>query len=529
MTLLELDDIPDSSFHVYYAGWDRSGVAPSGVVGIHHPETFEKSISFSTSAPISSPNCLYTNSIGLTHWRVVWNSGVTEPGSSGSGIWDVTTHRIIGTLSGGDSSCQTPNDPDCYGKFSAAWTGGGGPSSRLRDWLDSGNTGATFVAGRDPNPVPLIRGDGSELISEGCLPTNGVIDTGESVTVNFSLKNFGASNSVNLVATLLPTNGVTLPGPPQNYGAVLANGPGVTRSFTFTASGPCGSVITPTFQLQDGIKNLGLLTFSYRLGAPVVTFSQNFDGVTTPALPSGWTSDTSGSSNWNTTVSAFDTAPNAAFANDPAGISDSALTSPSIPIVNSDAQVLFSHYLNIEDGFDGGVLEISINNGPWQDIEVAGGTFVTGGYNTLIPNLYQSPISDRSAWSGNSGGFMKTIANLPPVAASKNIRLRWRLATDESEGAPGWYIDSISIQDGYSCCQSLGLPRIIDTRRTNNTVVFSFNTTPGLTYVTEFKSLLNTNMAWTPLQTNIGDGTKKSVTNSVNAAANRFFRVKAQP
>jgi hypothetical protein len=529
VALIELDDIPDSNFHVYYAGWDRSGTVPTGVVGIHHPNADEKSISFSTTAPTSTENCIDNNPVGLTHWQVVWNSGVTEPGSSGSGIWDVNTHRLIGTLSGGDSSCENSQGPDCYGKFGMAWTGGGGASARLRDWLDAGNSGATNVAGRDPNPMPLIIADSTALISESCLPTNGVIDSGEFVTVSFTLQNFGASNSVNLVATLLATNGITSPSAPQNYGVVVAGGAAVTRNFTFVASGACGSVISPKLQLQDGIKNLGVLTFNYRLGTPIVTFAERFDAVTAAVLPAGWTSDTSGSDDWITTNLISHTSSNSAFASDPPTISDSALTSPSISIVNPTAQVLFNHYVNTEDGFDGGVLEISITNGPWDDIITAGGAFLRGGYNTVIPTNYQSAIATRSAWTGNSGGFIETVATLPATAASKNIRLRWRLATDESEGAPGWYVDTISIQDGYNCCESLGVPQIIDTRRTNNTLVFSFNTSPGATYVTEFKSLLNTNVAWTPLQTNIGDGTKKSVTNSVNAAANRFFRVKAQP
>ena len=62
----------------------------------------------------------------------------------------------------------------------------------------------------------------------------------------------------------------------------------------------------------------------------------------------------------------------------------------------------------------------------------------------------------------------------------------------------------------------------------NNNIVFSFNTVAGRTYVTEFQNVLATNQVWTPLQTNSGDGAKKSVTNSPGAGANRFFRVKVQ-
>jgi len=39
--LFELSAMPDPGFGVFYAGWDRSGVAPPGVACIHHPRTDE--------------------------------------------------------------------------------------------------------------------------------------------------------------------------------------------------------------------------------------------------------------------------------------------------------------------------------------------------------------------------------------------------------------------------------------------------------------------------------------------------------
>lgn len=533
VALIELEDIPDTSFHVYYSGWDRATAAPSSVVGIHHPNADEKSISFSDTAPTTVDSCIGPGN--NTHWEVVWNSGVTEPGSSGSGIWNPATKRLIGTLSGGDASCALPQGPDCYGKFSVAWNSGNNAGSRLLDWLDPANTGAMSANGRDPNPVPLIVAAGSAIVNEECTPTNGVIDPGESVTVSLSLRNFGASNSINLVATLLATNGVTSPGAPQSYGVVVAGGPAVTRNFTFVATGACGSVISPRLQLQDGTNNRGAVAFTFRLGTPVVTFTQRFDSVVATNLPSGWVNAvtnspaSSNSPGWRTSASLAHTTPNAAFATNREFVTDATLTSPSIPILTTNAQVLFHHYIATEEGFDGGVLEASINNGPWNDIIVAGGSYVAGEYDTTIPFGYQSPIAGRDAWSGNSGGFLQTVVNLPVSAAGQNIRLRWRMATDESVAAVGWFVDTVSIIDGYACCIAVPTlaPQIIETRHTNDAIVFSFHTQSNKTYVTEYRDKLQTNVAWVPLQTNAGDGTKKTVTNTATLT-NRFFRVKAQ-
>ena len=72
----------------------------------------------------------------------------------------------------------------------------------------------------------LIVPAGAALISESG-PVNGVIDPGETVTLLFALRDSTGTNTVNLVATLLATNGVTNPSGPQTYGALVVHGPSV--------------------------------------------------------------------------------------------------------------------------------------------------------------------------------------------------------------------------------------------------------------------------------------------------------------
>src|SRR5262249_36424212 len=154
------------------------------------------------------------------------------------------------------------------------------------------------------------------------------IDPGETVTALFALKNTGLGNTTNLAATLLATNGVSAPSGPQNYGALLAGGASVSQPFTFTASGTCGGAITATFQLQDGAQNLGTASAIFALGQIGTVFTQNFDSVTAPALPSGWTTSATGAqSNWVTQASTNNTPPNTAFSPDPANIGVNELVS----------------------------------------------------------------------------------------------------------------------------------------------------------------------------------------------------------
>ncbi len=520
--LIELSQLPSASFNVYYAGWDRSGTTPNGCVGIHHPNADGKCISFSTNPLTTVNSCIGTGG-SSTHWQVRWTSAVTEPGSSGSGIWTTNTHLLVGTLSGGGSDCSTPTSPDCYGKFSVAWASGTTAASRLRDWLDPLNTGVTTVAGANPAAVPFITPTSTTLIAEGCPGTNGVVDPGEVVTFNFGLQNVGTAPTTNLVATLLATNGVLAPSGAQTYGALAIGSSAVSHSFSFMASGSCGGSITPTLQLQDGPRNVGLVAFNFTLGKPIVTATQNFDTVTPPALPAGWSASPSGV--WVTTSVQRDTLPNSAFASDPSTVTDQQLISPVFPVTGPNALLNFRHFYDTEPGFDGGVLEISINGGAFSDIITAGGTFITGGYNGSISTSFSNPLGGRAAWTGSSGGFVVTTVSLPGQAIG-NIQFRWRLGSDSSDSGNGWYVDTLALSVGYSCCT--GAPPVTLTAPNfNPSKQFQFSVTGGTGYSYAILAASNLNLpVWVPLVTNIAPFSFTDA-NAI-AFTNRFYRARSQ-
>ena len=199
--------------------------------------------------------------------------------------------------------------------------------------------------------------------------------------------------------------------------------------------------------------NVGTLT-DQPTGPQCTIFSENFDGVTAPGLPAGWvaTNNQGQAPLWVTSTASPDTTPNDAFVDDPATNSDKRLDTPSMAIIFGTAQVTFRNNYNTESTFDGGVLEVSssnINNGIFTDITDprVGGSFVSGGYNATISTAFQSPIAGRLAWSGNSGGYITTIANLGPNVAGQTVKLRFRMASDISVAAIGWSVDTISVTD----------------------------------------------------------------------------------
>jgi uncharacterized repeat protein (TIGR01451 family) len=302
--------------------------------------------------------------------------------------------------------------------------------------------------------TPVVVLDGFTLIAEGC--PNGAVDPTETVTVNVGLKNIGTASTTNLVATLLATNGIESPSGPQTYGALTTNGAAVAHPFTFTASGSCGGTNIASFRLQDGTANLGTINFLFRLGQVNVTtvFSQDFDAATAPALPTGWTTSTSGAqSNWVTSTAASDTAPNSVFSPDPSGIGVNELDSPIITLPIGSAQLSFRHSYNLQASRDGGILEIKIGSGSWTNIATAGGSFVSGGYVGVLGSSRGNPLGGSSAWTGNSGGFINTVINLPAAASGQATQFRWRCGSDNRTSGTGWYVDSVSITNSsYLCC-----------------------------------------------------------------------------
>jgi Kelch motif len=311
-------------------------------------------------------------------------------------------------------------------------------------------------------PTNILSAGGSSIVNAG---PNGVLDPAEVVTVSLGVQNIGGPGVVcttpALVGTLQATGGVTSPSAPQNYGGgsgLCSGSPAVFRNFTFTVdpATPCGNTVTASLQLQDGATNYGTASYSFLTGSSAISLSENFDGVVAPALPAGWSTTFSGTGTAVTTSTISpDTAPNDIFLSEATNVGLSEVASATIAVPAGGASTLsFRNLFNTESTFDGLVLEIKIGAGAFQDILAAGGTFVSGGYNSTVSTGFSNPLPGRMAWTGLSGGtaaaptYITTVVTLPAAASGQNIQLMWRQGSDNSVAPtnPGSRIDSISIK-----------------------------------------------------------------------------------
>ena len=140
--LLEITGTVYESWGVYYAGWNRSSSAPQISCGVHHPGGDPKKINFDDDYATNSPGINWEGGEYTppgSHWKIIWDEGGTEGGSSGSPAYD-DEGRVIGQLTGGSGDCNSGDTEDYYGKFSRAF-------SDIDGWLDPLNTGETTIDG----------------------------------------------------------------------------------------------------------------------------------------------------------------------------------------------------------------------------------------------------------------------------------------------------------------------------------------------------------------------------------------------
>lgn len=132
-TLMRLNEVPPAGATL--AGWDARGTAVTGtaIYGLHHPQG--DLLKYSEGQVQSYRNCsLGAGSITCSPGNaqsdfvnVGWSKGVTEGGSSGSAMF--AGGRVVGTLSGGSSSCTVSGGSDVYSRFDRTF------SSQIGNWL----------------------------------------------------------------------------------------------------------------------------------------------------------------------------------------------------------------------------------------------------------------------------------------------------------------------------------------------------------------------------------------------------------
>ena len=177
MLFLELSSQPPPEFDVTYSGWDASGTIPDSSTCIHHPMGDIKKISHDNAAQAQAN--IDVGNGPADCWHVFnWDSGTTQPGSSGSALWN-QDHRIIGQLYGGAADCNN-NVDDYFGRFDVSYP-------LLTQWLGECDT----LSGLDPGYTEPTIPHNAAITSISNVPANICNDT--LITPLVTLKNNGTA------------------------------------------------------------------------------------------------------------------------------------------------------------------------------------------------------------------------------------------------------------------------------------------------------------------------------------------------
>ncbi len=219
-TLLYASEVTDTSFMqlngtppsgAYFAGWSTDLQSLSTTItGVHHPKgdlqkaSFGAITGYSACTPGSQGfQCTSSASGAGNHLRVGWNLGITEGGSSGSGLWATsgTSRYLVGQLHGGSSTCTSPTSSDFYGRLDLAY------ATALHQWLGAA---APSNVPSTPTIDAVVAGDAQISISfkPGSVGSGTLIDyTGNcsSDDVKYTV----AKGSASPVVVTGLTNGLT--------------------------------------------------------------------------------------------------------------------------------------------------------------------------------------------------------------------------------------------------------------------------------------------------------------------------------
>ncbi len=175
--LFEVQERIPASYNVYLSGWDARKQAASNVAGIHHPSGDVKKISLFTGT-LQAGSWSEGPSRSL-HWVIpAWSRGVTEPGSSGSPLFN-SAGLVIGQLHGGASACNNPGGADLYGGLAFSFDGNGASDASLKPYLDPLRRGLLLLSGRElypsaqptPTGVPqTVTTSMTVTVCPSCLP-----------------------------------------------------------------------------------------------------------------------------------------------------------------------------------------------------------------------------------------------------------------------------------------------------------------------------------------------------------------------
>lgn len=254
------------------------------------------------------------------------------------------------------------------------------------------------------------------------------VTEGQEITYTHTVKSSCAAISNYTLRDTLPSSVTYVSG--GNYDAAsrvvsfnVTQPIGATGLYSFKVKVNSGTYFTPSYPLQDSIQS--------------------------NSLPAGWiNTSTPADSGWKTSTLASHSTPYSLYVKDLTIAGNQQLTTPlfSLP-AGTMPRFHFWHKYNTEDGWDGGVVEITTNGGSvWTDL---GSLMTKNSYNSSLGAAPTCVLQGRQAFTGSIEDFQRTTIDLTNYAGASG-KIRFWFASDDNTTAPtapqGWFVDDVLLE-----------------------------------------------------------------------------------
>ncbi|ADB49381.1 hypothetical protein [Conexibacter woesei] len=264
----------------------------------------------------------------------------------------------------------------------------------------------------------------------------GAVFTGVG-TANSTFLQFFDQNGRDLGSFFAPANGLSFVGVRFDQGERVA----------LVRIRPGDAALAPGVLDRPGVDVVAMDDFIYGEPQPLPPSGESFESGLGGFTPSAAVS-LPGDPTWSAVQTDQHSGSNAAFVSGPTHVTDMTLTSSPVAIRGGGPSSLtFFQRTATENTFDGGVVEISTDNGAsWTRAEPAQYTEnpPTARVSRSFRNPLLDPAADRFIFTGISTGWQRTALDLTPFAG-RTILYRFRFGSDNSNPSRGWWVDDVSV------------------------------------------------------------------------------------
>ncbi len=211
------------------------------------------------------------------------------------------------------------------------------------------------------------------------------------------------------------------------------------------------SVSCPNSQLDNKILTITLgdmmsgdsITCTYDVMVAATPFSFiSFEDDVEMGISNWSLNSATGNLQWNVTDNGFAGKSWLANNSDEQSSDQRLSTGNTYRVVGEGSRFTFWHRYNTQKGKDGGIVEISTDEGnTWEDLRFH---FVMNGYNSFMTNSSISQL----AFTGDSEEYIQSIIDLDEYIG-EDVLIRFRYTSDETESEEGWFIDDIKFFGDY--------------------------------------------------------------------------------